>query len=45
VGRVGGALLLNGDRYDQVIMDLLRTEFELKHVTRFQGLAQGPGAP
>jgi RimJ/RimL family protein N-acetyltransferase len=45
VGRVRGALLLNGDRHDQVIMDLLRSELALRHVSRFQGLAQGPGAP
>jgi len=45
VGRVRGALLLDGSRYDQVVMDLLRTELELRHVSRFQGLAQGPGAP
>jgi RimJ/RimL family protein N-acetyltransferase len=45
VGRVRGALLLNGGRYDQVVMDLLRTELELRHVGRFQGLAQAPGAP
>jgi RimJ/RimL family protein N-acetyltransferase len=44
VGRLRGALLLNGNRYDQIVMDLLRTEFELKHVSRFQGLVQGPGA-
>lgn len=45
VGRLRGALLLNGNRYDQVIMDLLRTELELQHVSRFQAFAQGPGAP
>ena len=40
VGRVRGALMLNGSRYDQIIMDLLRTEFELKHLDRFQGRAR-----
>jgi RimJ/RimL family protein N-acetyltransferase len=43
VGRLRGALLLNGNRYDQIVMDLLRTELELKNVRRFQGLAQEPG--
>jgi RimJ/RimL family protein N-acetyltransferase len=43
VGRLRGVLLLDGKRYDQLIMDLLRTELELHHVGRFQGLAQGPG--
>jgi len=38
VGRVRGALVLNGVRYDQLVMDLLRTELELEHVSRFQGL-------
>jgi RimJ/RimL family protein N-acetyltransferase len=44
-GRLRGAVMLNGSRYDQVIMDLLRTEFELKHVGRFQGLARASGTP
>jgi RimJ/RimL family protein N-acetyltransferase len=38
VGRLRGANLLNNRRYDEVIMDLLRSEFELKHVVRFQSL-------
>jgi RimJ/RimL family protein N-acetyltransferase len=38
VGRLRGANLLNNRRYDEVIMDLLRSEFELKHVARFQSL-------
>jgi RimJ/RimL family protein N-acetyltransferase len=37
-GRLRGANLLNGRRYDEVIMDLQRDEFELKHVGRFQSL-------
>ena len=38
VGRVRGAILLNGERYDQIIMDLLRKEFELIHVGQFEKL-------
>jgi RimJ/RimL family protein N-acetyltransferase len=38
VGRLRGANLLNNRRYDEIIMDLLRSEFELKHVGRFEGL-------
>ena len=38
VGRLRGANLLNGRRYDEIIMDLLRSEFELKHVDRFRSL-------
>ena len=38
VGRLRGANLLNNRRYDEVIMDLLRSELELKYVTRFQSL-------
>jgi RimJ/RimL family protein N-acetyltransferase len=45
VGRLRGALLLDGRRYDQIVMDLLRTELELKLVGRFRGLAQGSGGP
>ncbi len=37
-GRLRGANLLNGRRYDEIIMDLLRSELELKHVDRFLGL-------
>ncbi len=37
-GRLRGANLLNNRRYDEIIMDLLRSEFELKHVGRFQSL-------
>ena len=39
-GRMRGALLLNGRRYDQIIMDLLRDEFELRHVEAFRSLEQ-----
>ena len=45
VGRLRGAVMLNGNRYDRVIMDLLSAEFELKHVGRFQGLAHASSAP
>jgi RimJ/RimL family protein N-acetyltransferase len=45
VGRLRGAVMLNGSRHDQVIMDLLGTEFELKHVSRFEGLARASSAP
>jgi RimJ/RimL family protein N-acetyltransferase len=38
VGHLRGANLLNNRRYDEIIMDLLRSEFELEHVARFQGL-------
>jgi len=31
-GRVRGVIMLNGRRYDQILMDLLRAEFELNHV-------------
>jgi RimJ/RimL family protein N-acetyltransferase len=41
VGRLRGANLLNNRRYDEIIMDLLRSEFALKHVARFQGLESG----
>jgi len=38
VGRLRGANLLNNRRYDEIIMDLLRSEFELKHAAYFKGL-------
>ena len=41
-GRLRDANLLNNRRYDEIIMDLLRSEFELKHVARFQHL-EGAG--
>jgi RimJ/RimL family protein N-acetyltransferase len=37
-GRVRGVIMLNGRRYDQIIMDLLRAEFELDHVGQFEQL-------
>ncbi len=37
-GRVRGAIMLNGSRYDLVIMDLLRSELELVHTARFRDL-------
>jgi RimJ/RimL family protein N-acetyltransferase len=44
-GRIRGAILLNGTRYDQVIMDLLRSELALQHVGRFRALEQAPDKP
>jgi len=41
VGRVRGANLLNDRRYDEIIMDLLRTEVEPRYLARFQGLESG----
>jgi RimJ/RimL family protein N-acetyltransferase len=38
VGRLRGVILLNGKRYDQVIMDLLRDEFPMTHASQFKGL-------
>jgi RimJ/RimL family protein N-acetyltransferase len=38
VGRLRDVIVMNGKRYDQVIMDLLRHELALEHVTRFQSL-------
>jgi RimJ/RimL family protein N-acetyltransferase len=38
VGRLRGANLLNNRRYDEVIMDLLHCEIDLKHIGRFQSL-------
>jgi RimJ/RimL family protein N-acetyltransferase len=42
IGRVRGAIVLNGNRYDQVLMDLLRDELKLEHVARFENLDRGP---
>jgi RimJ/RimL family protein N-acetyltransferase len=38
VGRLREVIVINGNRYDQVIMDLLRHELKLEHVARFQNL-------
>ena len=38
VGRLRDAIVMNGNRYDRVIMDLLRHELQLEHVARFQSL-------
>jgi RimJ/RimL family protein N-acetyltransferase len=38
VGRLRDAIMMNGSRYDQVIMDLLRHELTLEHVARFENL-------
>ncbi len=38
VGRLRDAIVMNGNRYDRVIMDLLRHELTLEHVARFQSL-------
>ena len=43
VGRLRGANLLNNRRYDEVIMDLLHSDLELKHVGRFQTLENNDG--
>jgi RimJ/RimL family protein N-acetyltransferase len=40
-GRIRGANLLNGRRYDEIIMDILRSELELRHVDRFRSLESG----
>ena len=42
VGRLRDAIAMNGNRYDQVIMDLLRHELTLEHVARFQDLDGDP---
>lgn len=39
VGRLRGVNLLNNRRHDEVIMDLVRDELELKHVAQFEALA------
>jgi RimJ/RimL family protein N-acetyltransferase len=41
-GRLRGANLLNGRRYDEVIMDLVRDEFQPCHLTTFQDLERAP---
>ena len=38
VGRLRDVIVINGNRYDQVIMDLLRHELKFEHVARFQNL-------
>lgn len=38
VGRLRGANLLNGCRHDEVILDLLRDEFQPQHLGRFEAL-------
>jgi RimJ/RimL family protein N-acetyltransferase len=40
-GRLRGANLLNDRRYDDIVMDLLRSELELRHVDRFRSLESG----
>jgi RimJ/RimL family protein N-acetyltransferase len=42
VGRLRDAVVMNGIRYDRVIMDLLRHELTLKHVARFENLDNEP---
>jgi RimJ/RimL family protein N-acetyltransferase len=39
-GRLRGVIMLNGKRYDQIIMDLLRKDLELEHVERFRKIEQ-----
>jgi RimJ/RimL family protein N-acetyltransferase len=41
VGRLRGANLLNNHRYDEIIMDLLRTELEPRHLDSFAALEGG----
>jgi RimJ/RimL family protein N-acetyltransferase len=41
VGRLRDAIAMNGPRYDQVLMDLLRHELPLQHVARFRSLERG----
>jgi len=43
VGRLRGVNMLNGRRYDEVIMDLLRDEFELRYISRFTSLEPTAG--
>ncbi|MFZ1470309.1 MAG: GNAT family protein [Paracoccaceae bacterium] len=43
VGRLRGVNLLKSRRYDEVIMDLLHCELELRHVGRFQSLENNDG--
>jgi len=43
VGRLRGVIMMNGSRYDQVIMDLLRQELPLEYVTPFQDLDHASG--
>jgi RimJ/RimL family protein N-acetyltransferase len=38
VGRLRGANLLNNRRYDDIVMDLLRSELQPRHIGRFQSL-------
>jgi RimJ/RimL family protein N-acetyltransferase len=38
VGRLRGVILINGNRHDQVIMDLVRGELDMRHVARFGSL-------
>jgi RimJ/RimL family protein N-acetyltransferase len=44
VGRVRGAIMLNGRRHDQVLMDLLRQEFKCEHTGRFDSLDKAQGS-
>jgi hypothetical protein len=37
------AILLNNRRYDEIIMDMLHCEIDLKHVGRFQSLENNGG--
>ena len=42
VGRLREQILMNGRRYDQVIMDLLREELTLEHTASFASLDEPP---
>lgn len=43
-GRIRGANLLNGRRYDEIIMDLIRDEFTLRYVDEFRCLEAVAGS-
>jgi RimJ/RimL family protein N-acetyltransferase len=45
IGRARGTIVMNGSRYDQVLMDLLRQELKLEHVARFENLDRPRGQP
>ena len=45
VGRLREQIEMNGRRYDQVIMDLLRDELTLQHTARFASLDELPAEP
>src|SRR5262249_45376627 len=40
-GRLRGVILLDGCRYDQILMDAVRDEFPIRYVESFRGLTAG----